>query len=458
MKLKPKVILFEILIVLLVSASMGVILTLNMERVLTQKAHQFSERMVRDLSKSIEYNYISYPACEEAVRSFRDTQGIVYLGYEGFIMDGDTFSQRHLSIGTLPHPKIQKKLQAHMQGVTNFETDPTPVEYSKKKLAFQYFMPVTIKLGTRTRQIGHVVLWYSKSIIDREIYTARILILIITLAVTILAGFISVRGSNQIVKPILHLTNQVKRFTDGNYSVRAGNISSKDEIGDLARSMDEMMVSTREKLEMQKYVSNSTIEMIHQSVKTDNSGRALENIRTRVTLLFSDIRGFTSLSETMDPKEVVDMLDLYLETQTLIIRQFGGDIDKFVGDEIVAVFLGDSMEQRSVQAARAIQKKLIVMNKERVKNGGNPVQVGIGIHVGEVIMGSIGSHDRMDYTVIGDNVNLASRLCSAAGRDEVIISGDLYDGLSNQNNLTELDPIKVKGKLHPIRVYRAELG
>jgi len=77
--------------------------------------------------------------------------------------------------------------------------------------------------------------------------------------------------------------------------------------------------------------------------------------------------------------------------------------------------------------------------------------------VGEVIMGSIGSHDRMDYTVIGDNVNLSSRLCSAAARDEVIVSQDLYDGLSKPENMTELEPIKVKGKSKPIPIYRAEI-
>jgi len=396
MKLKLKVILFEIFMVLLVSASMGLILTVNMQRVLTEKAHLFSERMSKDLAKSIEYNYISYSACEEAVRSFKGTQGILYLSYEGLLMDGGSFAKRHLSIGLSLEQKIQSKMMEDIKKVKGFTVIPKPIEYETGSFAYEYVMPVQIRLGDKVRQIGHVVLWYSKNIIDQEILTARILILIISLIVTILAGFISVKGANQIVHPILHLTNQVKRFGDGNYSVRIGDIDSKDEIGNLGQSIDVMMSSVQEKLEMQKYVSNSTIEMIKESV--ESHGNQLANRRIRVTLLFSDIRGFTSLSETMDPGEVVEMLDLYLETQTSIIRQFGGDIDKFVGDEIVAVFLGENMEDRAVQSARAIQKKLIQMNKKRTKTGSKPVQVGIGIHVGEVIMGSIGSHDRMDYT------------------------------------------------------------
>lgn len=456
MKLKPKVILFEILMVFLVSASMGLILTVNMQRVLTTKAHLFSERMSKDLAKSIEYNYISYSACEEAVRSFKGTQGILYLSYEGLLMDGGNFAKRHLSIGLSLDQKVQRKVMTDIKKVKAFTIITKPIEYKTGNFAYEYVMPVQIKLGDQARRIGHVVLWYSKNIIDQEILTARILILIISLIVTILAGLISVKGANQIVRPILHLTNQVKRFGDGNYTVRIGDVSSKDEVGNLGRSIDTMMASVQEKLEMQKYVSNSTIEMIKESVESHEN--QLANRRIRVTLLFSDIRGFTSLSETMDPGEVVEMLDLYLETQTSIIRQFGGDIDKFVGDEIVAVFLGENMEDRAVQSARAIQKKLIQMNKGRTKKGDKPVQVGIGIHVGEVIMGSIGSHDRMDYTVIGDNVNLASRLCSAAARDEVIVSGDLYDGLSKPKNMTELEPIRVKGKSKPINIYRADIG
>lgn len=214
-----------------------------------------------------------------------------------------------------------------------------------------------------------------------------------------------------------------------------------------------MVISVREKLEMQKFVSTSTVKMIENSVSADGSG---DTSRQVVTLFFTDIRGFTAMSEKLDPQDVVNILNLFLDIQTNIIRKYDGDIDKFVGDEIVAVFTGKGKNQKAVLAAREIQKKLAKLNRQRAKDDRIEVQVGIGINTGEVIVGSIGSHDRMDYTVIGDNVNLAARLCSAAARGEIIISKSVWTSLPKKDKITPLDPISVKGKVKPIEVFRVD--
>lgn len=458
-RIKTKVIFFEIVIILFVALSLGLATTFYMQYTLTQKAHQFSERIMKDLAKSIEYNYISLPATDEAVKSYSETPGILYLGYQGFIMTGGEPSKTHLYIG---HPidfRYLRQLEPQLKDLQNFRISKTDVLFSINNEdipAFEYYMPVFVGSGTVNKRLGSIVLRYSKQIIINEINTVRILIAIITLIIIILGIYISIRGSNSIVRPIVQLTDTVRRFGKGDMSVRI-NMPVKDEIGMLAKSFDEMIVSIREKLEMQKFVSGSTIKMIQSTVADNPSALQKERHteRKEVTLFFSDIRGFTSMSEKLDPQEVVDILNEYLDAQSNIIHQCNGDIDKFVGDEIVAVFDSETMCQQAVDAACRAQIKIKELNEKRVAKGLFPIEVGIGINMGLVVLGSIGSHDRMDFTVIGDHVNLAARLCSAAGKGEIIVSRNVCECLTlEKDRLIPLDPIVVKGKAKPIEVFK----
>jgi adenylate cyclase len=492
-RIKSKVIFFEIFIILFVALSVGLSITIYIEKVLVQKAHKFSERIAKDLAKSVEYNYISLPAADEAVKSFAGTEGILYLGYDGYIISKKA-TKVHLFIGENIGNKALARLSPVFKELNGFAMDHvaseygknswtvllryseslwnrlqllwTPKEDVKKREAlkdkiinyFEYYMPVSVQAGSLSKKIGNVVLRYSFSIIRKEIENIRFLIAIITGIIVVIGIYISVRGANSIVKPIAQLTRVVRRFGEGDLSARA-NLPVKDEIGVLGRTFDEMIVSVQEKLEMQKFVSDSTVKMIKKSVGVNPMGEKREKHTERkvVTLFFSDIRGFTSMSEKLDPQKVVNILNEYLDVQSNIIKSFGGDIDKFVGDEIVAVFEDESMCQSAVSAAREAQKKIKELNDSRKTQGLFPVEIGIGINSGEVVMGSIGSHDRMDFTVIGDNVNLAARLCSAAGKGEIIIAKSVYDGLGNdRKGMMPLEPIFVKGKTKPIEVFRVE--
>jgi adenylate cyclase len=134
------------------------------------------------------------------------------------------------------------------------------------------------------------------------------------------------------------------------------------------------------------------------------------------------------------------------------VQNTGGDIDKFVGDELMAVFKGKQMANQAVDCAVKIQEVVQKLNQELGENIG----IGIGINTGSMVMGAMGSKERMDFTVIGDNVNLSARLCSVAAAGEVIISESTKKLLEGNNfQLTKLDPIMVKGKEEPIQIYRA---
>lgn len=463
-RIRAKVVIFEVFIIIMVAFSLGFIFALYLEKTLLQKADLFCERILKDLAKSIEYNYISISAADEAVKSFENTRGIMYIGYNGYIMAGDELKKVNLYAGKELSKEMLKEIDQRVKDYNDFAKNTNllvvETEVNKFDRVFEYSMPVFVKIGEKAKRIGNVILWYSEKVITDEINMIKILVIFVTIIVTLFAIFLSIKGSDSIVNPIMQLTEAVKKFGRGEMNIKV-RIPTKDEIGILAKAFDEMMVSVKEKLEMQKFVSTSTIKMIQKSVSSEvvSVMKDRPSERTTVTMLFSDIRGFTSISEKLDPQDVVDMLNKYLDIQTNIIYEFGGDIDKFVGDEIVAVFDGNEMYVNAVRAACEIQRRLIELNKERKDSGLPEVSVGIGINAGEVVRGSIGSRDRMDYTVIGDSVNLASRLCSIAEKNEIIVSRIIYENIGNSLvdvKFLPLEPIQVKGKSRPVEVYRVE--
>ena len=252
-----------------------------------------------------------------------------------------------------------------------------------------------------------------------------------------------------VIKPLDIIGGVADKIGEGDLSVHA-KVKSQDEIGVLAQRINKMINGLQERLHLTQFVSDEALTAVEE---VDLEGLALGGERKEATVLFSDIRGFTSMSEKMDPEDVVNLLNTYFDKQTEVVQNTGGDIDKFVGDELMAVFKGDQMADQAVECALKIQEQVQKLNQEMGKNIG----IGIGINTGSMVMGAMGSKDRMDFTVIGDNVNLGARLCSAAAAGEVIISESTNKLLEGKNfQLTKLDPITVKGKEKPIQIYRAD--
>ena len=181
-----------------------------------------------------------------------------------------------------------------------------------------------------------------------------------------------------------------------------------------------LMVKTfRKRIAIQKYVSDSTNKMI-EDLRTGEYTK--DAMRREVTVLFSDIRGFTAYAERHDPMNVVDTLNTLFDIQVDAIVRHSGDIDKFIGDEVMATF-GEPAD--AFKAAMEIQKKVAAFNRGRKK----PLHVGIGIHTGEAVIGALGSGDFYNWTAIGNSVNIGRRLCSAAGAEEVLVSEQSFAGV-----------------------------
>lgn len=184
---------------------------------------------------------------------------------------------------------------------------------------------------------------------------------------------------------------------------------------------------------------------------------ALKGKKVKATIFYSDIRGFTAMSETMSPEEIYAQLNEYFEEMCAIIFEYGGYVDKFIGDCVMAVFSAPYQTPddaaNAVRAAVAQQKKIMELAEKWKAQGKREFTVGMGINTGDVVMGNLGASSRMNYTVIGDNVNLAARLYNVAKAGEIIISDYTYQEVKNLVVATELEPVMVKGKKDPIRIY-----
>jgi adenylate cyclase len=211
-----------------------------------------------------------------------------------------------------------------------------------------------------------------------------------------------------------------------------------------------------EKEKMGAYVPKFAVDEI---VRNREQKLALGGKLVRATILFSDLEGFTRLAERMAPQAVVSFLNEYMTAMTRVVEDGGGIVDKFIGDGIMAVFLpGDVEDNHALRAVRAgvrMQQRLGELRTgwRSVRPELTGIQARIGINTGEVVSGNIGSETRMDYTVVGDNVNLAARIEANARVGEVHVSESTYLEIQAHVAATRLEPIIVRNRVQPVQIY-----
>ncbi|RLC16331.1 MAG: hypothetical protein DRI24_08690 [Deltaproteobacteria bacterium] len=212
--------------------------------------------------------------------------------------------------------------------------------------------------------------------------------------------------------------------------------------------------ATRERF--QRLLSPDLAEMVVSGALNVEKG----GINRVATVMFVDIREFTSMSENIQAAEVLQMLNEYYEKIVDIVFAHEGTVDKFIGDAIMVIWGApvshDDDPARAVRAAVDIRCELISINQQRVAEGKREIKIGIGINTGKVVAGYIGSSQTMSYSVVGDTVNTASRLCSAARADQIIISEVTYEKTKGLFPTEVLDPLKAKGKFNPLKVYNVQ--
>ncbi len=258
-------------------------------------------------------------------------------------------------------------------------------------------------------------------------------------------------------RPIVSFVEATAHVEAENYQIRVA-IASGDELEEIAQSFTGMVEGLRERERMARYVSDDVVT----AVQNDEPDRAaVAGRRTTVTVLFSHIRGFSTLTATHDPQEILRLLNIYFTQMGVQIRRQRGVIDKFIGDAIMAVFheqpdLAPASE-RAARAALAMKTSLAGLNRFREARNSFTITTGIGINAGPVIHGRVGSHQgRLDFTVIGDTVNLAARLESQSGRATttgILIAATVRNALPGGASVNAVGAIPIKGKAEPVAVF-----
>ena len=285
--------------------------------------------------------------------------------------------------------------------------------------------------------------------------------LLFALAIVLFAAIVSVLFGSRlasIVSGALKRVNDALKKLEQQEYVHVVGVKTGDELEDLASGFNTMVdgLKERDKLRttMGKYMTASVMEKM-MSGEISLGGESIT-----VTILFSDIRSFTTLSEKMnDPQALVGLLNEYFTEMVGIVMQEGGVVDKYIGDAIMAVFgapvAKDDDPVNAVRAAVRMRQALRHLNERLAARGVDPIKTGIGIHTGPVVAGNIGSERRMEYTVIGDAVNLASRLESNTKElgINVLISEDTYSLAKDHIIARAVKEIHVKGRVKPVMTY-----
>ncbi len=301
-------------------------------------------------------------------------------------------------------------------------------------------------------EIPESIILEPSMMIRREIYYLTG----ITLSISLIVIFLF---SLTLTNPIVILARIARSIGRGNFNIPVTRfVNSTDEVGSLAQSVASMLEGLRERDKakdiLHKFHGSSVAQDLLSSETMERTG-----IRKDIAIMFCDIRGFTSMSEQMEPEDVLALLNEYFNTMVKVITKNHGMIDKFIGDAIMAIWgapKANGTEHRdAVLAALEMRYKLIEFNEQRIANNKAPLRFGIGLHTGLCVSGIVGAEERLEYSVIGDTVNVCSRIESmtkAFGVD-ILVTAALQEKVSDQFIFEELQAVSIKGKEKPITVF-----
>ncbi len=305
-------------------------------------------------------------------------------------------------------------------------------------------------------RVGAVYLGFSRRSIEQALARARNQTIWIS-AVMVLVGAAGAAAlATVLVRPVLRLVAGTRAIAAGDYSVALA-VTSGDELGVLTDSFNRMARSLRDKHMIERAFSSYVAREVADAILKDPEHLMLAGERRDVSVLFCDLRGFTALAERLPPEEVVLLLNQFYMLAVDTTFKHGGTLDKFLGDGIMAIF-GAPIHHpdhavQAVRAAVAMRAAVAELSEARRRDGRPPVAVGIGVSAGEAVAGTMGTEDRMEYTVVGDSVNLAARLEAEAQPGQILLSGPTYERVRHVARVRALGTLRVKGKAEPVEAY-----
>ncbi len=305
---------------------------------------------------------------------------------------------------------------------------------------------------------GHIIITFSKQQMQQSLEDSRYIIILTTIVMTIIAILLAFIMSRHLSQPIHNLVDASKAIGAGDFKYRL-NERRNDEIGELACAFNQMAHGLLQKSQVEdifsRYVSSNVAKKVLQNLDDVQLGGKHVN----ASVLFADIVGFTSISEKIPPQEVTHILNEYFTHISTIAQLHNGHIDKFMGDCAMIVFgvpdFSDTHSINAINCAVMIRELVTQLNDIRIKQNKIPIHFKTGVNSGVMVAGNLGSSDRMEYTVIGDPVNIASRLASIAESNQIIILEELFnqDDISRHILAQKYKVIRVRGKQKPVSTW-----
>lgn len=307
--------------------------------------------------------------------------------------------------------------------------------------------PVTVlKEGGQTATLAVVHLGVDRDLVDRVVFGVTMKLAVIALVAVLLGVLFTWVTVTWLTAPIGKLVKGVLAIGAGDFKTRI-KVSSKDELGELTHAFNNMAVSLSQnetlKGAFSRYVSDAALKQI----LADPGKTGLHSRRVLATIYTSDVRGFTAMSESLEPEQVVQVINTYLSLQTEIILKHGGVVDKFIGDATIGVWGKEEPRPddalNAVRAAFEVQRAIEKLNQARAERGEIVKQIGIGVNTGEVVSGNMGSSKRMEYTVTGEHVIYADQLCAECPGGKVWISDSTYQAVKDY---VDVERVELKSK------------
>ncbi len=427
--------------------TLGFIILENQKAVLSQQINDMGSAIAEQFASSASEMVLSDDnlGLQTLVNNLVDNKQI-----KGAVIISDK-NEILVSTGTIPSIEIiQKKL-------SNSKA-PFVFQWSSLMQPQDTFICFDSPIKFNQLIAGHVLITFSKQQMVKALEESRFIIIMVTALMTLIAILIAFVMSRHLSKPIHNLVFASKAIGAGDYRFRLSE-RRNDEIGELACAFNTMAHGLLQKTQVEdvfsRYVSSNVAQKILQNLDEVEVGGK----HVTASVLFADIVGFTSISEKLPPEEIASLLNEYFSHISNIAKLHNGHIDKFMGDCAMVVFgVPDYTRDHSLNAitcAIMIRNTVARLNEERLKQNKIPVHFKIGVNSGVMIAGNLGSSDRMEYTVIGDPVNLASRLAGIAESDQIIILEEFYkqDNVSQYIDATQHKIIRVRGKQDSVSTW-----
>jgi len=352
------------------------------------------------------------------------------------------------SIGIQPSKNPEKILAAH------------PLHWSLGEQEHVDLSSYVSEINFQDLTVGYCVLTFDRSFMGAAYKNTLRTILLITVLMVGFGVVVAVLIGRRLSRPVQQLVDGTHEISEGNYQFRFKNYR-KDELGQLMRSLNTMTegLSKKEKVEQtfSRYVSHDVASTVMDDVKSRLGGSHVE-----ATVLYADIAGFTRLSENLEPEALHKLLNDYFTLIDTIAGDHKGHIDKYIGDCAMILFGAPIHDEEhginGIRCGLEIQRAIEEYNHTRLDQGMITVEFSVAINSGVMLAGNVGSERRMEYTVIGNSVNLAARLSSIATAGQVLVTRDLHDSLlldkHYETSLTKT--IRLRGKTDPVEIWKVE--